>query len=149
MKTHAAILSALLLAALSSGALAAGELSANVVLQISKGYLQIFKQVSSTWDVTNAAPNVASGTQLIPTGTYTRVTTGDVESPGWSWFRNVSATNNALAIGVMDSATNFLQFARLEKGWYALVPLGSNAVWATSIGTNESGTVLEKIIPDR
>jgi hypothetical protein len=49
----------------------------------------------------------------------------------------------------VDASTNFLEFARLAEGEYGLIPVGTNALYARSYGTNEAGTVLEKIVLDR
>jgi hypothetical protein len=140
------LLAAILAAA---GAYAANEISALVSLAATKGYVNVTRQINQQWDITNAAPNVAGGTQIIGTNAAEVILFGDVVTPGWSLFRNLGTNSHSIALGVVDTSTNFMEFARLEMGEYGMIPVGTNALYGISYGTNEAGTVLEKIILDR
>ena len=135
------------LAALVRLAPAANEITAQASLVATKGFLNVSRQANSAFNITNTAPNVAGYTQLLGTNAAEQITFGDVQTPGWAWFRNLGT--NTVSLGVVDASTNFIEFARMKAGEYGLIPVGTNGLYGMSIGTNETGTVLEKIILDR
>jgi len=138
----------LAVALLTCAAYAANEITAAITLKATKGYLDIQRSANAQWNLTNTAPNVSGLTQRIGTNTAELISVGDVATPGWAWFRNLS-TNNNIAVGVMDVNTNFLEFARFAPGEYGLIPLGTNSIYGMANGaTNEANSVLEKIILD-
>ena len=138
---------ALIAGMLTAVCYAANEITAQASLVVTKGYLNVTRQVSAQYSITNTAPNVAGLTQILSTNAAEQITAGDVTTPGWGWFRNLGS--NIVSLGVVDASTNYIEFARLRSGEYGLIPVGTNALFGVSIGTNEAGTVLEKIILDR
>lgn len=130
-----------------TGAAMADGVTAQAVLKLVNGYMDITRAANQTFTVSSSPASVASGTQTIETNAAEVVTVGDVTTKGWSWFRNLSSNGNAIAIGAVDANTNFIEVLRLDGGEYNLGPLGTNAIWAQSVGTNAAASCeLEKII---
>ena len=144
-------LAAVMLAATIGAAWAANEISASVLLQVKSGYLDQQKLANSTFSLTDTSPNAAGGTQLVGTNAAEAITIGDVSetAKGWAFFRNTQSTNvyAPCAIGVVDNGGAFIESNRIPPGEFALMPLGTNILYALAIGTNE--VVLEKLILDR
>jgi hypothetical protein len=134
--------------AIGAAAYAANEITAQVALKVVTGYYDQTRAVNASWSIATTNPNVAGGTQAIGTNAAELVTIGDVTTKGWSYFRNLGTMTNVIALGVVDASTNFLEFARLEMGEYGVIRLGTNSIYAISIGAGEAATVLEKLIVD-
>jgi len=140
---------ALLVSAMA--ALAADEITLQVAFRIADNYIDQQRAQSSTFTVTNTTPNFSGGSVVVATNAAgTAITFGDVVVPGMTWFRNLSATNtgNVIAIGVRDASTNFLEFARVKPGEFQITRIGTNAIYARSMGTNETSSRLEKLCVD-
>jgi len=132
--------------------IADNEITASIVLRVDAGFLSQQRAVNAQWSLATSPANAAGGTQVVPTnGTPALVSIGDVTTGGWSFFRNLSA-HNTVSIGASPNAgTNVYEFVRLEAGQYALLPLGTSAVYAVTsvLATNGTGSVLERFILDR
>lgn len=139
-RISAAVLIAAMLA-LTAGA--ADEIAATVSFKVTKGYLDFTRAVNATWTITAASPNVAGQTQLIGL-TPEQVTIGDVTTAGWSFFRNLNASN-VIEIGAVDASTNFLPLIKLKAGEYALMRMGTNFWYAKAF---TAASRLEKAIVD-
>jgi hypothetical protein len=140
MKKLIAVIAAVLTFALAS--YAASEIAAAVTLQASKGYFAYNEQSTASFDLTNATPTAAAGAVNVTTGAVT-VSFQDVTKPGWSYFRNTSATNTILVTLTL----------RMQPGEFALAPLATNAVSAqieaATVSTNEATSVLKHTIIGR
>ncbi len=124
----------------------AADITAQAVLKVTKGYIDIQRAANTDFSIASSPAAIAGFTQTIETNAAEQITIGDVATKGWSWFRNLSSNGNAVAVGVVDASTNFIEFARLAAGEYGLIPLGTNTIWARSYGTNAASCELEKII---
>jgi hypothetical protein len=112
-------------AMLSIGVFAANEINTMIGFTVNKGSLNVARSVNLNFTLTNAAPNVAGGTQLITT-TPSIITTGNVATNGWSFFRNLDASNY-VELGYSDT-TNFQAIIRMNAGEPALFRLAQGAV---------------------
>jgi hypothetical protein len=132
---------------------AANEITANMTLKVTKGYLDITRTQASTFTLTNASPNVAGMTQLIPTNTVgTALTLGNVAVNGVAWFKNLGTNASCfIEIGTQDGSSVFWPLVRLQVGeaWPIRLAIGA-APYARAGGTNavNSSLVLEKLIFD-
>ena len=135
---------------------AANEINNQSVFVVSKGNLSIQEAVNLNFDLTNSAPNVASGTQIMTTNP-TQITIADVATNGWSYWRNLSTntfwpsgatTNlimNAIELGQWDT-TNFWAVVRMNGGEPAFFRLAQGVtLWGRST-TNT--LILKKCIVD-
>ena len=137
-----------IIAALTLCAAAAytSDLMCNFTMQVDKGYLKWSRSVSTGVSITNAAPNVAGATQLIPTDAGgTALTLGNVATNGWAWFGNLSTTTNWVEIGIQESGT-FYPLLRINAGEYVPVRLAQGIT--PYARANSSAVVLEKYIFD-
>ena len=145
------LLTILVGAALMCAARAANEISAQVVLKVEDGYISQQRAVNAQWTMNAARPNISAGTHIIPTnGAAVLITTGDVATNGWTFFRNLSAYNTISIGASVNAGTTVHEVLRLPAGTYALLPLGTSAVYAVMSAhtTNETSSVLEKLILD-
>jgi hypothetical protein len=134
--------------ALALAARAANELTAQVAVRFVDGYVDLQRGANASWTVTNASPNVAADSVGVTTNAAA-LAFGAVSVKGWTWFRNVTAAGgDTIALGVVDASTNFIEFARMKPGEYGLIRLGTSAIWAQKIGTNETSSRLEKMCVD-
>ena len=109
----------------------AGEIQASGIIQITSGNFTHFKQL--TQDNQDLDTNVAAGGIVEVDSTPTAIPLADVTNPGWSYFRNLSATTT-LEIGV--DASGFEAFLRLLPGQIAgPMPLGAAPYAAVESGT--------------
>jgi hypothetical protein len=128
------------------GAAQAADVVCNFTLAVDKGYLKWTRATATSVSIASAAPNVAGGTQLIPTDAAgTALTLGSVLTNGWAWFGNMS-TNNYVELGTQWDTTNFFPLLRLNAGEFAPVRL---AVGVTPYArANGAAVVLERYIFD-
>ena len=124
---------------------AADEITANVVLKVTDGNLDYQRAVNVQFDITNATPNSAAGTQTITTNAPVAITVGSVATPGWTYWRNLTTnTTRYVELGT-GTGIAFRAFGKLRAGEYGLLRLGTTAPYAKSYG----GTVrLETAIID-
>lgn len=130
-------------ACLPLAAWAADEITAQVVLKVAAGNLQVQRAVNDTFSITNATPVMAGGTQTIPTNTAAAVTLGDVVNPGWTWVQNVTTNANRYVELGTGSGGSFAPFVRLYAGEYWAGPLGTAAPYALAHG---GAVVIDKVI---
>lgn len=138
------------------GVWAANEITASIVLRVVDGSLDISRQASTQFSVTNDTPQYAGGTVSVSTNASAAISTSPVNINGWAYFRNLDSTNvaNRIEIGVTDG-TNFYPFSRLKPNEYGCIRLAPGvAIHAKSIWTAGAGSVtnassrLEKFIVD-
>ena len=150
MMTAAAIIIA------AGGAWAANEITASIVLRVVDGSLDISRQASTQFSVTNDTPQTSGGTVSVSTNASAAISTTPVDVNGWAYFRNLDSTNaaNRIELGVTDG-TNFFPFARLKPNEYGCIRLApgvaihAKSIWVAGAGsvTNTSSR-LEKFIVD-
>ncbi|MFH1605622.1 MAG: hypothetical protein ABIH03_17150 [Pseudomonadota bacterium] len=126
---------------------AADEITATVTFRVDDGYLAILRSATSQFTITNAAPQIAGDSQGLTTNAATALTSGSLTVKGWAWFRNLDSTAT-VALGVVDSSTNFLEFARLKPTEYGLIRLGTNTIYGMMVTATNTTAVLEKLIVD-
>jgi len=133
---------------------AANEINNQSVFTVNKGNLSIQRAVNLNFDLTNSAPNVASGTQVMTTNPVA-IIVGNVATNGWSFWRNLSTntytaggTNiimNAIELGYYD-LTNFQPIVRMNGGEPAFFRCAQGV---TLYGRSTTNTlILEKNILD-
>jgi hypothetical protein len=114
---------------------AANEITAQATLRVSKGsFSRTDQTAASSFSLTASAVVLSAGAGAAST-TAAAIGLGSVPaaSAGWSFFRN-NATNGAagaVEVGCMVSG-EFVPFASLPAGAFALVPLSTNAPYVRS-----------------
>lgn len=116
----------------------ANEISMSAVLNVNSGTYSHLKSLSS--DAQDLSSVVASGGVLSVADTEEAIPLGDLTTPGWAYFKNVSTTDLYIEIGQVVTAT-FYPFLKLEQGQFAgPIPLGVAAPYALC---EDSGGSLE------
>ena len=122
----------------------ANEITANLQLIVKKGFLdERFAPGALSFDLAEAAPNVAGGSQLIGFAAHEAVDIGDVGTAGWAYFRNLDA-ENYVEIGV-EVAAAFYPLVKLESGEAAVFRLATDTPFAKA---DTGDVVLQKGIFD-
>lgn len=105
----------------------ADEITITAGMSVTNGSLT--KKVGTIIDRYDMAGSRAFGNVQDVGTTYELVATGaDVGTEGWSFYRNLDATN-FLELG-LEVSSAFYAFAKLMPGEMALLPISSNAIYA-------------------
>ena len=114
-------------------AFAADEITVNASLQVANGYLSDTRRVTNL-QVDQSDASSAAGVQIVSTN-EAAVAYGDLVTPGWAIFRNISENTNGVTItlGVVDASTNFIAVAEMDNGETAMFRVGASvALWVKS-----------------
>lgn len=122
----------------------ANEITINTTFKVTKGYLDLTRQLAITPTLTASAPNVAGFTQAIGFAASEAIAVGDVATLGWAWFKNLGPTN-FVDIGPYSGGA-LVPFVRLLVGEAALLRLTPGITIHAQADT--AGIVLEKLIYD-
>jgi hypothetical protein len=137
------ILAALTGFMVAGAAMAANEVTVNVAFKVLDGSIDMLRAQNQQFTVTNATPNVSGGTVVITTNAAQAISLSPLAVPGWSWLRNVDATNvaNVIEVGTIDASTNFFPFLRLKPAEYAVFRFAPGvAVYGQSVVVAGGGT---------
>lgn len=123
----------------------ANEITVFMKLSAVKGNLTVQPaQLSTTFTLNAAAPNVSGVTQSIGFAAHEAITLGDVATNGWAWFKNTDSTN-FVQIGV-DVGSTFYPLVRLNAGEAGCFRLAHGVTPYAKSDT--AAVVLEKYILD-
>ncbi|MDB4403275.1 hypothetical protein N9204_00405 [bacterium] len=123
----------------------ANEITVSAYLKVDDGtYSRATSTGNAQFDLTTSDVVAAGEIQTIGT-TYEEITVGDVTTPGWSFFKNLDATNY-VEIGIEHSGTTFVAFAKLEPGEFFPVPLAGGSIYAKA---DTASVRIQKLIYQR
>lgn len=106
----------------------ASEISISAAMNVTAGEYTHNKSLSS--EAQDLTTTVASGGVLSVGTSEEAIPLGDLTTPGWAYFKNVSTADKYIEVGQMVSAT-FTPFLKLFQGQFAgPMPLGVAAPYA-------------------
>ena len=129
-KWRAALLFAV--AALCLSVWASDEIRVTCQLNVENGSFELERR-PGTILIDQANQGASDVVQNIGTGTHEEVTiVSDITTNGWAWFRNITTnTDRYVEIGLVDTGSTFIAFARLESDEICFTRLHpTNAIYA-------------------
>lgn len=104
----------------------ANEITASIMLRVRNGTYppEYLRQIVNR-QFTQTGSNSAGGVQTIGTS-HEAFGVTDVGTAGWALFHNTDSTNY-VELGALDGSSNFIAFAKLKAGEFAIMRLGTNA----------------------